>query len=543
MPEARLLGFIALAVVLLLIYQAWITDHAPPPAPAAAARSAADIPPAPAALPEAAAPDAGAAGKAAEPAGRVRVRTDVLDLDIDLAGGTLVRADLLAYPVDVDHPDRPVRLLDTEAVYYVAQSGLRALDGAAPDHRTAYRAAEREYVLKEGQDRLDVELVWQGPHGIEVLKRFVFHRGDHLVEVVHEVHNRGDAPWRGFTYRQLVRDGSRSTSRLLPTYTGAVIYSPDEKYQKLPFDKMAKAPLDRSFAGGWAAYIQHYFLSAWLPPAEEVNRYYTRVLSTPAGERYLLGLASPAVAVAPGASARFESRLYLGPKLQERLAAIAPGLELTVDYGYLTIIAKPLFHALKFLHGLFGNWGWAIIALTVLIKLLFYKLSEISYRSMANMRRLQPKIQALQARYKDDRQRLSQAMMELYRKEKINPLGGCLPMLVQIPVFIALYWVLLESVELRQSPWILWIRDLSSRDPYFILPLIMGATMFVQNKLNPAPPDPLQARLLMAMPIVFTVFFAFFPAGLVLYWVTNSLLTIAQQWYITRRVLAADKPG
>jgi YidC/Oxa1 family membrane protein insertase len=284
--------------------------------------------------------------------------------------------------------------------------------------------------------------------------------------------------------------------------------------------------------------IQHYFLSAWIPDAAEPNLYYTKVLP-PA--RYVLGLVGPELTVPPGQTQLFSSRLYVGPKLQDHLAEIAPGLELTVDYGMLTVLAKPIFWLLKRIHDLVGNWGWAIIILTLLIKLAFYKLSETSYKSMANMRKLAPRLQALKERYGDDRQKLNQAMMEMYRKEKINPLGGCLPILVQIPVFIALYWVLLESVELRQAAFILWLKDLSSPDPYYVLPLIMGVTMFIQQKLNPAPMDPMQAKVMMILPFVFTVFFAFFPAGLVLYWVTNNILSIAQQWVITRRVEQAAR--
>ena len=303
---------------------------------------------------------------------------------------------------------------------------------------------------------------------------------------------------------------------------------------------MVEAKLDLDVKGGWIAMIQHYFLGAWIPLADISEHFFTNVLP---GGRYVIGKYSPAVSVEDGATHGFSSSLFVGPKLQDTLAEIAPGLELTVDYGWLTFLSQPLFWLLEKLHGIFGNWGWAIIFLTILIKLAFFKLSEASYKSMANMRRMTPRMQALKDRYGSDKQRLNQAMMELYKKEKINPLGGCLPIIVQIPVFIALYWVLLESVELRQAPFILWMDNLSAADPYFVLPLIMGVSMFVQQKLNPAPVDPMQAKIMMSLPVVFTIFFAFFPSGLVLYWVVNNLLSIAQQYYITRKIEQAAGPA
>ena len=322
------------------------------------------------------------------------------------------------------------------------------------------------------------------------------------------------------------------------TNANAAVSSPDKRYEKIPFDDMAQQDISRDVPGGWAAMIQHYFISAWIPPRDATNHFYTKALP---GERYLVGLAGPTREVAPGSVADLGLELYMGPKNQDRLAQIADGLDLTVDYGWLWFIAQPLFWLLKWLHKLVGNWGWAIVLVTVLIKLAFYHLSATSYRSMANMRRMAPRLQSLKERYGDDKQRLNQAMMELYKKEKINPLGGCLPILVQIPVFIALYWVLLESVEMRQAPFILWIEDLSIKDPYFVLPLIMGVSMYIQQKLNPAPPDPMQAKIMMSLPFVFTIFFAFFPSGLVLYWVVNNILSISQQWYITRKIEAGEK--
>ncbi|MEA2093768.1 MAG: membrane protein insertase YidC, partial [Pseudomonadota bacterium] len=327
-------------------------------------------------------------------------------------------------------------------------------------------------------------------------------------------------------------------STFIHTYMGGVLYSPEEKYEKISFDDMIDGKLDRKVTDGWVAMIQHYFLAALIPETGEEDRYYTNTLS---GARYVIGMISPLQTIAAGESGSFSTRLYAGPKLQDEMARVAPGLELTVDYGVLTVLSQPLFWLLNAIHNLVGNWGWAIILLTILIKLAFYKLSETSYRSMANMRKLAPRMKSLKERYGDDRQKLNQAMMEMYKKEKINPLGGCLPILVQIPVFIALYWVLLESVEMRQAPFMLWLQDLSSPDPYYVLPLLMGATMLIQQKLNPAPLDPIQAKVMMALPVVFTVFFAFFPSGLVLYWVVNNTLSIAQQWVITKRIEQGGK--
>jgi YidC/Oxa1 family membrane protein insertase len=350
------------------------------------------------------------------------------------------------------------------------------------------------------------------------------------------VENGSGKSWTAREYRQLMRTEAVDTngeSQFLYTYTGGAIYSPDKKFEKISLDDIANNQLSREVTGGWIAMLQHYFLASWVPPKDQANHFYTNAL--PDG-RYVLGAYTQPITVADGTRHTFTTSFVAGPKIQDKLAAVAPGLDLTVDYGWLTILAQPIFWLLTKIHSVLGNWGWSIIALTVLIKLAFYKLSEASYKSMANMRKMTPRIQALKDRYGDDKQRMNQAMMELYKKEKINPLGGCLPILVQIPVFIALYWVLLESVELRQAPFVLWIKDLSVKDPYFVLPLIMGVSMFIQQKLNPAPPDPMQAKIMMSLPFVFTIFFAFFPAGLVLYWVVNNILSITQQWVITRRI-------
>jgi YidC/Oxa1 family membrane protein insertase len=553
MDNIRPVLYISLALVLFLIYQAWQRDYGPQPEPApVTTEEVADMPEVvrPADLPEAPVTEAVDIPVDAEPEperARIRVVTDVLDIEIDTRGGDLVRADLPTYPVSLRTPDEPVRLLDERIRQYVAQSGLIhdrvsgvEPEGRAPSHHALFSAPQQEYRLREGQGELRVPLTWTGPDGIRVTKTYTFRRGEFLVQLDHQVHNASDQPWIGRQYRQL-RHGSTPSreSWFLYTFTGVAYH--DGRYEKLSFEDMADRPLDKDVQGGWISVIQHYFLSAWVPFEDEVNQLYTRVVGTATRPEHIIGMRSEAQTAPPGGETTFSTRFWVGPKLQEDLKAVTDGLELTVDYGILSFLAKPLFWILDLIHDFVGNWGWAIIILTILIKLVFYKLSETSYRSMAKMRAVQPKMMALKERYGDDKQRMNQALMELYKKEKINPLGGCLPILVQIPVFIALYWVLLESVEMRQAPWFLWIQDLSTRDPYFVLPLLMGATMIAQYKLNPAPMDPVQQKLMMGLPVVFTVFFAFFPAGLVLYWFVNNLLSIAQQWYITRSLERAGK--
>ncbi len=547
MLNVRLLLFVSLAFVTLLLWEAWQQDYGRGPAPEIAgadtARTAgqapaADVPEGAPAEPVASAP---AATGEALPETRVTtpavtVETDIYRLEIDLKGGDLRLADLPKYPVSLDEPDHPVRLLNpVPPDVFIAQSGLRS-NGTEATHHVRYEADRLHYEMAPDSDTLTVAIRWKSPEGVEVIKRYTFHRGLYVIDVEHEVRNGWNETWVGRQYRQLKRSDItrfKKQSFGIYTYTGGVLYSPEDKYQKLPFDELAEEPLSRDIRDGWAAFIQHYFLAAWIPDRGELNHYYSKGLGN---NLYVLGLVGPTVKLAPGEKTVFHSRVFVGPKLQHQLEQVAEGLELTVDYGYLTILAKPIFWLLEKIHALVGNWGWSIVILTLLIKLLFYKPSEMSYRSMAQMRKLAPRLKALQERYKDDKQKLQQAMMELYRKEKINPLGGCLPILIQIPVFIALYWVLLESVELRQSPWILWIKDLSTRDPYFVLPVLYGVSMYVQQKLNPQPIDPLQQKMFMIMPFALTVMFAFFPSGLVLYWLTNNVLSIIQQWWIVRQV-------
>ncbi len=464
---------------------------------------------------------------------RITVETDVFTIEIDTIGGDLRQVLLNYYPVRVDEPENHFSLFsDKIPPLFVAQTGLLS-SAEAPNHTAQFVAEKSHYAMAPGEETLTIPLTWKGKN-LTVVKTFTFRKGDYAVDVDYTVTNHSDQAWQGRQYRQLQRSSLEvGGSVFIYTFTGGVIYSEEEKYEKISFDDMADDDLARTITGGWAAMIQHYFVAAWIPDQKETNFFYSKS----AGEdRYVLGMISPDIKIGAGESTLLTNKIYVGPKDQDALEVLAPGLELTVDYGFLTVIAKPLFWLLTTIYDFIGNWGVSIAILTLIVKLLFYKLSATSYRSMANMRLLTPKVTKIRERFGDDRQRMSQAMMELYKKEKINPLGGCLPMLVQIPVFIALYWVLLESVELRQAPFMLWINDLSNKDPFYVLPLLMGATMFVQQKLHPPPPDPVQAKVMMALPFIFTLFFAFFPAGLVLYWVVNNSLSILQQWYILQKV-------
>ncbi len=474
------------------------------------------------------------------------ITTDVLELGIDLTGGTVVSAQLLTYPVELKIPKQKVDLLRRSGPeMFIAQSGLLSRV-AAPNHTSTYQTARMEYVLDQAADEIRVPLTWDDGNGIRVTKTFILKRGEYDVTVRHTLSNQSGQSWKGSSYEQLQiavpedKDTGGFTNPGRYSFFGLAFYSPDEKFEKIDFDDVASEPYQRSFSGGWLSVIQHYFFTAWIPRGDQVNAYSTQVYSPTGLPRYIVRAISPGVDVSNGTSHEFESRLYVGPKLQDELETIAPGLRYTVDYGIFTVFSKPLFWLLSKIHSVVNNWGWAILLLTVLIKMVFFKLTEAQYRSMARMRKLQPRIEQLKERYGDDRQRLSQATMEMYKKEKVNPLGGCLPILVQIPIFIALYWVLLESVELRQAPFILWIDNLSVRDPYFILPALNAVFMILTQRLTPtAGMDPLQRKIMNFMPIGFSVMFAFFPAGLVLYWATNAGLSLAQQWYITRKISAA----
>ena len=472
---------------------------------------------------------------------RIRVETDVILAEIDTLGGVIRSLKLKKFPVSLDNPDRPLEIVHSQSdSVYLIQSGLRNKENTAPTHHSLYQTTRNNYQLEDGSNELIVPLIWR-ENGIEVVKSYRFKRDDYLIDVKHQVNNQSDQTWQGAEYRQIQRSRPLEVSRLLYTYTGSAYYNDQIKYEKKDFDDMEEKPLKVESVGGWIAMIQHYFLSAWIPQQSATNLVYSIANTRRQPATYTIGLRSENQQITPGNQIEFNSQLFVGPKNVKRLEEISPGLELTVDYGVLTFISKPLYWLLSFYQSYVGNWGLAIILLTLTIKAGFYKLSETSYRSMARMRKVAPRLKTLKDRFGDDRQKLNQAMMELYKTEKINPMSGCLPILVQIPVFIALYWALLESVDLRQAPFIFWIKDLSIMDPYFVLPIIMGLSMLIQQKLNPPPPDPIQAKVMMALPIVFTIFFAFFPAGLVLYWVINNVLSIAQQWVITKRIEAGTK--
>ena len=534
-------------------WQQWLDDYGQRPAqePAAEAVDApepqlADLPElgdAPVDAPEVMpAVDGQARQPAAASAPTVRVTTDVFDIAISLEGGTLERATLLNYPVAKDRPDDLVVLLDTDPNRLgLLQTGLRtAGEGAEPNHRATFTSARTSFELGSS-DEIVVPLTWTDEAGVTVEKRYTFSRGSYGVKIEQVVTNNGTEPWRGAEYAQLQRRSyplERSMFNVDSySFDGPIIYD-GEKSEKLDRDDLIDdGPYTLSSDNGWFGAIQHHFVSAVVPQAGASHRYSASIRGNVATANSI----GPAAVVEPGTTRTFTTTLFVGPKLQDQLSEIHDRLTLTVDYGWLTILSDPLFWLLSKAYDVFGNWGVAIIAVTILIKLLFYKLTESSGRSMAKMRNLQPRLKALQDRYKDDRQALSQAMMELYKREKVNPAAGCLPILIQMPFFLAFYWVLLESVEMRQAPFALWITDLSSRDPFFILPLIMGAAMFFQQKLNPQVGDPVQMRVMQIMPIIFTAFFAFFPSGLVLYWVTNTVLSIAQQWKINRVVEAEAK--
>jgi YidC/Oxa1 family membrane protein insertase len=575
MNSPRPLLFFAALLIGFFLWQAWQQDYAthtptaaPPATPSAAAPSApsGDVPAASGGIPAPAAPPASAPSanaEAQEPAQRVEVTTDLLHAVIDTRGGGLIEADLLAYPVDPHDRSKPVRLLaDSTEQYFVVQSGLVSSTSAAPDHRALFSAEKSSYQLGASADSIEVPLTWRDPSGITVRKVYIFKRGSYLVETREEVSNAAATAWTGNEYRQLQRVPPVVAKHGLFSlynpeayaFAGAAWYSPADKFNKLAFgkyqtdklcsasEKTEKVLATCSFAGGWAAMLQHYFFAAWIPPGAEKDTYQYGTSSDAHGNtRYLIRSYSPALTIAPNETKTFAARLYVGPKLQSTLDEIAPGLSLTVDYGILTFIASPMHWVLVKLHTVVGNWGVAIILLVLLIKLALFKLSEAQFRSMAKMKRLQPRLQALKERYGDDKQKYNAAMMELYQKEKINPLGGCLPLLVQIPVFFALYWVLLESVELRQAPFFGWIHNLSAPDPYFILPILNAIQMILTQRMSPAAPgmDPMQARMMKAMPLIFSVLLAFAPAGLTLYWTVNGWLSLLQQWIITKRSEAA----
>jgi YidC/Oxa1 family membrane protein insertase len=591
MKNIRIFLWVGLALILFVNYQTWVMDYT---AKDAAVRAAADkateaahaADPLTAAVPQATVPTQSApvisppatgspgtdvptvlpstdavptpatASAATGTSGVINVRTDVLDVDVGLRGGELLRADLLAYPVEKGHAER-VRLLRNQGAgnQYLLQTGLAGVGAAAttgnfPTHLAEFQTDFAGFVLQPGQDELRVPLKWTSPEGVSLVKTLVFRRGSYRIDVEYALTNASQAPWSVAPYAQILHDRPPVEKSYFNvdsySFSGPALYD-GTKYDKLKVTDREDASLNRDIRFGWIASLEHHFVVAIAPPQDQTHRYTLKVrekeyANEERGAEYLATDVGPAVTVAPGASSQIAQTLFVGPKLQAQLEPIHPELGRAADFGMLTFLSRPLFWLLDKAHGIFSNWGLAIIAVTFLLKLVFYPLSEASGKSMAKMKLVAPRIKQIQETYKDDREKLGRAMMELYKKEKVNPASSCLPMLIQLPVFLAFYWVLLESVEMRQAPFFGWIQDLSSRDPFYILPLIMAGAMFMQYKLQPTPPDPIQAKMFMILPIVMSVTFAFFPAGLVLYWVTNTLLTIAQQWNINRRIEAAAAP-
>lgn len=540
--DTRSLLIAAVVVLSFLLWQEWEKDHVPTVAtnsvaPIAEAQNS-DVPTVDASS-DVPTPSSADIPSATTSNRIITVATDVLKIAIDLEGGDVVSAALLAYPKEQHKPGDPITLLQHEAGRsYIAQSGLISAAGQdIQGKRPLYQATQTTYTLTPEQDSLTVDLNWQDPNGLQITKRYRFSRSQYLVSVEYQIHNATPSPLSLAMYSLLKRDRfdtQQSNSMMgISTYLGGAFGTQDEKYEKYSFSDMDSHNLNKTTQGGWVAMLQHYFLAAWVTPTESDHTLYS--LTQP-GKPYRLGIKQANFTVAPNGEATTKAELYLGPKIQSDLAKIAPGLDLTVDYGILFLIGQPLFWLLKWFYSLVSNWGVAIILVTIVVKVVFYPLSRAQYRSAAKMRKLQPKLEQLKQRVGDDKQKLSQEMLELYRKEKVNPLGGCLPLLVQMPVFIALYWVLLESVELRHAKFFGWITDLSVQDPYFILPVLMGISMFIMQKMTPTPPsaDQTMIKVMQYMPVMMTVFFLFFPAGLVLYWFVSNVISIAQQWYITK---------
>ena len=561
MDQQRIFVWVGLFMLLWLNVQTWVKDYGTPGAPAVAETPAvpagnskpAGIQPAEGLADElpsvtgaaAAAPETAAVPDAVTTTGgAVHVVTDVLNLDLSLIGGDIIRAELPEYPRQKDDPTIPVRLFTAESdeTLFLFQSGLTTgkTGRAEPNHKAQFSAAGMEQRLADGAGELSVPLTWSDGAGLSVVKTYGFHRGSYAIDIHYRVTNAGAEPAQLASYAQLLRHWEEQKRSMfnVETYAfrGPAIYD-GESYQKLDVKDKEDQALSKTVTNGWVAAMQHHFVAAIIPAAGQPWQYELRVKD----RDFLLRVVGPSRSVPAGGNAEFSESIYVGPKLQKQLQAAGPKLELTADYGKLTILAQPLFWILSKVHAVIGNWGWTIILVTILIKLVFYKLAETSGRSMAKMRTVAPRLKAIQERYKEDREGQARAMMELYKREKINPVAGCLPVVVQIPFFLAFYWVLLESVEMRQAPFLGWIQDLSARDPYFVLPILMGGAMFLQFKLNPTPPDPVQAKVFAFMPVMMTAMFMWFPSGLVLYWLTNTALSIAQQWKINRVVEAEEK--
>lgn len=537
MDNRRLILLLIFCFSSFMLWEKWQQYNHPQPAPVAAAPAASTGVPQPsAALQAAPAANVALPAAPASTAKTVRIRTDLIEATVSSLGGDLVGLDLLNYAAHED-PSKRFDLLSDRHQYH-AQSGL--IGEGLPTHRSQFSLVPGPTELAAGAAELKVRLEAVTDAGVKVAKVYTFKRGSYLIDVAWEIVNGSGKSIAPHAYYQLQRDDVKpeGESRMVSTFTGPAVYTSEDKYHKVDFSDIekGKAKFPKTADNGWLAMVQHYFVSAWVPQDKATREFYMRKVDN--SNVYQAGMIVPLPAIDAGAKAGASVALFAGPQEQSLLKPVAEGLDLVVDYGWLTIVAKPIFWALAAIHKLVGNWGWAIVILTIGIKAVFYPLSAASYKSMAKMRVLTPRLMQLKERYADDRQRLNQEMMKLYQTEKVNPLGGCLPILVQIPVFIALYWVLLGAVEMRGAPWILWIKDMASADPYYILPVIMVATMLLQTRLNPTPPDPIQAKVMMMMPFIFGAMFFFFPAGLVLYWVVNNILSIAQQWRITKLIEA-----
>lgn len=474
----------------------------------------------------------------------IHVKTDVFEVDIDALGGNIVQVKLLNYPESLNSKTPYLLLNNSPDTQYIAQSGLlSSLGPDTPKGQALYTSEKSEYILENGQKELQVKLNWQNQQGLNVNKIYTFKSNNYEIDLNYQIENKSPLAWEGNLYLQLMRKNnppptSGSGLSSMTTYFGAAISSPEKRFEKISFKDMNERSLNQTITGGWAAMIQHYFVSAWVPDNNTTSQYFSKV--TPDG-LHTIGMISQKLTAPPGTTTNVTAKLYSGPAIADQLEKVAPGLDLTIDYGWFWFISGIIFWMMKKIYMVVGNWGWSIVLVTIVIKLLFYHLSAKSYRSMSALKNLQPKINALKERYGDDKQKFTQATLELYKKEKVNPMSGCLPILIQIPVFIALYWVLIESVYLRQAPFILWIHDLSTKDPYYILPIFVGLSMLLQQKLSPPPPDPMQAKVMMMMPVVFTVLFINFPAGLMLYWFVNNSLSVLQQWYIMRTMNKTKK--
>ncbi len=550
MDSKRLILFIALSFGILLLWQEFF---APPPKPVAAAVQGQAAPATSAtgaALPSAV--TSTAADNTSLPAGQtIKVTTDLFNAELNTAGGDLRGLILSAYTANEDE-SKPLKLLQTdEGRTYVAQTGLISTGNPAlPTHRTLFTSSQPAYVLTDGQNSLDVRLTAAEAQGVQVSKIYTFTRGSYLIRVRYEIRNTGTTPLAASAYYRLLRDGKapEGENRMAYTFTGPAVYTDADKFQKVKFEDIDKnkASYAHSADNGWVSMLQHYFVSAWILKTSDGKGVCQSAqgcrfeLKPASGGLYSAGVVVDLPSIAAGATHTIDMPLYAGPQITRQLQATAPGLELTKDYGWVTIIATPLFWLLEKLHAMVNNWGWAIVLLTIIVKGVFFPLSAASYRSMAKMKALAPRLERLKEQYGDDRMKFQQAMMDMYKTEKVNPLGGCLPIVVQIPVFIGLYWALLASVELRQAPWLGWIHDLTRPDPYYVLPALMAITMIGQTFLNPPPSDPVQAKMMKIMPVAFSVMFFFFPAGLVLYWLVNNILSIAQQWYINRSIEQAE---